>query len=102
MRHYMKMKNFLFWTRLLLLVFSAALTSFAQSDSARLQGTVTDPQGAAVNGATVAVTSVDTDRLSTVTTSELGYYSVSGLPPGNYGVDIPQKGFKKSSRDLTL
>ena len=98
----MKMKNFLFWTRLLLLVFSAALTSFAQSDSARLQGTVTDPQGAAVNGATVAVTSVDTDRLSTVTTSELGYYSVSALPPGNYRVEITQKGFKKSSRDLTL
>jgi len=98
----MKMKNFLFWTRLLLLVFSTAVMTFAQSDTARLQGTVTDPQGAAVNGATVAVTSLETNRVSTVTTSELGYYSVSALPAGNYRIEISQKGFKKSSRELPL
>jgi hypothetical protein len=98
----MKSKNFQFWARILLLVISTATLCLAQSDTARLQGTVTDPQGGAVNGATVAVTSTDTGRVSTVTTNDLGYYSVSALPPGNYRVEVTQKGFKKVSRDLEL
>jgi len=98
----MKSKQFLFWVRLLLLVFSAATVCLAQSDTARLQGTVTDPQGGAVNGATVVVRSTDTGRESQVTTNELGYYSVQALPPGNYHVEVSQKGFKKIERDLAL
>jgi hypothetical protein len=87
---------------LLLLTFSTALVCLAQGDTARLQGTVTDPQGGAVNGATVTITNVDTSRATTATTSELGYYSVSALPPGNYRVDVSQKGFNKVTRDLAL
>ena len=37
-----------------------------------------------------------------VTTNDLGYYSVSALPAGNYHVEISQKGFKKAARDLEL
>jgi len=87
---------------LLLLTFSTALVCLAQGDTARLQGTVTDSQGGAVNGATVTITNVDTSRQTTATTNELGYYSVSALPPGNYRVDVSQKGFKKVTRDLAL
>ena len=86
----------------LLIVLSTAAVCLAQSDTARLQGTVTDPQGNAVSGATVNVTSVETGRTSTATTNELGYYTVTALPPGNYRVDIAQKGFKKVSRTLEL
>jgi hypothetical protein len=98
----MKSKNLFLWAKLLLLLISTASLCFAQSDTARLQGTVTDPQGGVVNGATVTVTSTETGRISTVTTNELGYYSVQALPPGNYGVEIAQKGFKKVSRELEL
>jgi len=98
----MKRKNFFCWARILLLIFSTASICLAQSDTARLQGTVTDPQGAAVNGATVTVTNTGTGRQSTVTTNELGYYSVAALPPGYYRVEITQKGFKKVSRELEL
>ncbi|HET6932586.1 MAG TPA: TonB-dependent receptor [Candidatus Acidoferrum sp.] len=98
----MKMKQLRSWALALLIVLSTAAICAAQSDTARLQGTVTDPQGNAVSGAAVNVTSVETGRLSTVTTSELGYYTVSALPPGNYRVDISQKGFKKVSRTLEL
>ena len=98
----MKSKNLLFWAGFLLLSFSTATLCFAQSDTARLQGTVTDEQGAAVNGATVTVTNVDTSRQSTVTTSDLGYYSVAALPPGHYRVEVTQTGFKKVSRELEL
>jgi len=98
----MKTKQMRNWLMVLLIVLSTAAVCLAQSDTARLQGTVTDPQGNAVSGAVVNVTSVETGRLSTATTSELGYYTVTALPPGNYRVDIAQKGFKKVSRTLEL
>ncbi|HWY08546.1 MAG TPA: carboxypeptidase-like regulatory domain-containing protein, partial [Candidatus Acidoferrales bacterium] len=98
----MKTKQMRNWVLVLLIVLSTAAVCLAQSDTARLQGTVTDPQGNAVSGAVVNVTSVETGRLSTATTNELGYYTVSALPPGNYTVDVSQKGFKKISRTLEL
>jgi hypothetical protein len=100
--HGMKTKQLRNWVLVLLVVLSTAAVCLAQSDTARLQGTVTDPQGNAVSGASVNVTSVETGRLSTATTNELGYYTVSALPPGNYRVDVAQKGFKKISRTLEL
>jgi len=98
----MKSKHLLYWVSVLLLIFSAATVCLAQSDTARLQGTVTDAQGAAIAGATVTVTNTGTGRQSSATTNELGYYSVQALPPGNYRVEITQKGFKKVSRELEL
>ncbi|HXC48549.1 MAG TPA: carboxypeptidase-like regulatory domain-containing protein, partial [Candidatus Sulfotelmatobacter sp.] len=100
--HGMKKKQLQNWALVLLIVLASAAVCLAQSDTARLQGTVTDPQGNAVSGATVNVTSTETGRLSTATTNELGYYTVSALPPGNYTVDVSQKGFKKISRTLEL
>lgn len=98
----MKSKQFLFWARVLLLVFSTAAICLAQSDTARLQGTVTDQQAAAVKGAGVTVTSTDTGRISTTTTNEYGYYTVTALPPGNYHIAVSMKGFKTLERDLAL
>lgn len=85
-----------------MLLLSGACAGFAQGDTARLQGTITDPSGAAVVAAKVTVTNVDTGRIVTVQTNELGYYSVPALPPGNYRVDISQQGFKSVSRTLEL
>jgi len=87
---------------LLFAILATAAVVVAQSDTARLQGTVTDPSGAAVAGAVVNVTSVETGRLTSVTTNDLGYYTATALPPGNYKVEIAQKGFKKVSRTLEL
>ncbi|HTP70346.1 MAG TPA: carboxypeptidase-like regulatory domain-containing protein, partial [Dongiaceae bacterium] len=86
----------------LLLVAGSSVSLFAQSDTARLQGTITDAQGAAIKGATITVTSKETGRPSTVASNDLGYYSVSALPAGNYHVEVSQKGFKKVTRDLEL
>ncbi len=61
---------------ILLLILATTGVCFAQSDTARLQGTVTDPQGAAISGASVQVTNPQTGFAVTVTTSELGFYSV--------------------------
>lgn len=98
----MNTKSVFLWVRVVLMLFMATGVCFAQSDTARLQGTVTDSQAAVLSGATVTVTSTDTGRASTVTTNNLGYYSVSALPPGHYKVDVAMKGFKTVSRELAL
>ena len=92
------------WTIAVMLLWFVTTKSIclAQSDTGRLQGTITDPSGAAVNGTTVTVTEIGTGRQTSVTSNELGYYSVQALPPGNYRVEISQQGFKKVTRELEL
>lgn len=79
-----------------------ASVCFAQTDTARLQGTVTDPNGAIVVKATVTVTNKGTARVSTAETNDQGYYVVPALPAGQYHVEVAQQGFEKSSRDFEL
>lgn len=74
----------------------------AQSDSARLTGTVTDPSGAAVSGATITVTSLETGRVVTAQSEENGGYTVSALLRGQYRVEVKRDGFKAVKQDITL
>jgi len=71
----------------------------AQVGSATVTGVVRDQAGAAVPGATVTVTSVDTNRPRAVTTSSEGVYTVPSLPPGGYRVDLELSGFKPVRRE---
>ena len=75
---------------------------FAQTETARLQGTITDAQGASVAGATVKVTSLDTNRSLTVMTDESGSYSILSLQPGRYQVEVSQANFKTTQQEITL
>jgi hypothetical protein len=61
-------------------------------------GTVTDPSGGAIAGATVKITSLGTNEIRTATTSGSGAYSFANLSPGQYRVDVQQAGFKQSVR----
>src|SRR5215471_15046851 len=86
----------------ILLVLFSAHSVFAQVDTARLQGTVTDPSGAAVSGAEVSVTSTATNHATSATTNEFGYFTISALLPAHYRVEVSAQGFKKSIRELDL
>ncbi len=68
---------------------------YAQAD-AGLTGTVTDNTGAVVAGATVIVTNRDTNVAQRLSTSSSGTYTVRGLTPGNYDVQIEASGFQNS------
>src|SRR6202521_1687353 len=57
-------------------------------------GTVTDPSGAVVAGATVKVKNVATGLERTTVTSGDGSYSVPELPIGTYSVTVTQSGFQ--------
>jgi Carboxypeptidase regulatory-like domain/TonB-dependent Receptor Plug Domain len=59
-----------------------------------LQGTVTDPSGAVITGATVTATNLATGQSRDTTTDSSGSYKLSLLPPGNYSVKFSASGFK--------
>jgi hypothetical protein len=78
---------------LLAAILALSGTAFPQASSSSLQGTVTDPSGSAIAGATVTLTdpSSKTER-STVTGSQ-GEYRFLALPPGTYALAVSAKGF---------
>ena len=66
----------------------------AQSTNGVILGTVTDPSGAALPGATVQVKNVGTGVIRTVTTNEVGRYRVPDLIIGQYQVQATLNGFR--------
>ncbi|MGB2623659.1 MAG: carboxypeptidase regulatory-like domain-containing protein [Candidatus Acidiferrum sp.] len=68
--------------------------AFAQAVFGSIIGTVTDPQGNAVVGAKVTVTSVTKSFTYDTTTNESGNYSVTHLIPDTYKVHVEATGFK--------
>jgi hypothetical protein len=59
-----------------------------------ISGTVIDPNGAIVQGATVTITSKDTGAVRTATTNEFGEFSAPQLETGNYEISVSKAGFK--------
>src|SRR5665213_673393 len=88
--------EFFLLTILLSLLSSAPL--FAQGSAGRILGTVTDPSGGAIAGATVVVTDVDRNVPRTLTTDQSGEYNAPNLLPGHYKVHAEAKGFKAFER----
>jgi len=76
---------------------AAALPLCAQNYG-EINGTVTDPTGAVIAGATVTVTNTATNIARTVQTNASGNYTVPFLAPGLYDVRAEQAGFKAVSR----
>jgi outer membrane receptor protein involved in Fe transport len=68
--------------------------AFAQAVYGSILGTITDPSGAAVNGAKVTVTSQTKNTSEVGTTNESGNYSVTHLIPDVYTVHVESSGFK--------
>jgi Carboxypeptidase regulatory-like domain len=62
--------------------------------SGSIQGTVLDPSGAALPGATVTATNVATGVETTRATTDAGVYALSPLPPGEYKVTVTLDGFQ--------
>src|SRR5215471_17145768 len=90
----MMKKVFMFVAALSLALF--ATSAFAQtSTTGSIAGLVTDPNGAAVKGATVTATSPNLIRPQTATTGDDGRYEIPNLPPGTYKVSIDASGFGK-------
>ena len=66
----------------------------AQSVYGSLVGNVTDSTGAALPGATVTATHVETNLKREVVTSATGSYSIPNIPSGTYQVVVTLAGFQ--------
>ena len=83
---------------LLLTVGLCAFTASAQSTSTgTLAGTVTDPKGAVVAGATVTVKNTGTNQEFSTQTNSNGAYSIPSLSSGVYTATIVSAGFKQAA-----
>ncbi len=97
----MKPRRTLLRTYLLIattLIIPTIVASEARAQTGSIYGTITDPSGAAVTGASVTVQSVQTNQIRTGTTNHEGDYTFSLLSVGSYNVSVEAVGFKPHQR----
>ena len=70
---------------------------WSQEVTASITGTVLDPSGAALPGATVTATSQERGQTYTATTNDAGLYRIAQLPVGTYVVKVEKSGFASAS-----
>ena len=75
----------------LLLLSTAAHAQFRAS----LRGTISDPTGAVVPGATVTLLNKDTNETKTSVSDGSGIYTFNALPAGRFSLTAQRDGFKK-------
>lgn len=71
------------------------VTAVGQTGTSSVRGTIVDPNGQVVSGATVTLTNTETNTARTQQTSESGIYVFELVSPGPYRVDVEATGFKK-------
>lgn len=99
------MKKFLFaGFTLTLLLLANFFTVVAQNETAQVSGTITDTNGAVVQGATVTLRSTTTGLTRTVTSSSDGIYVFANIQPGKYEITVQKTGFEeaKTTRDVSV
>ncbi len=91
-------KVFMFVVAVTLALF--ATSAMAQSSTTgSIEGMVTDPNGAAIKGATVSATSPNLITPKSAITGDDGRYLISALPPGTYKIAVDASGFGKFEKD---
>lgn len=71
----------------------SSVVSFAQSGTSAIQGTITDPSGAVIQGASVTLTSNTTGVALKADTDGAGNYSFPTVQPGVYSLQVLKDGF---------
>lgn len=75
---------------------------FAQSDTGRVVGTVSDNTGAMIPGATVTLTNTETSATQTAKADDSGNFTFPAQPRGAYKISVTQSGFASQSQDFVL
>src|SRR5438552_2764372 len=77
-----------------LAVLCLSLIGFGQTTNATIMGRVLDPSKAAVVGADVQATNVETGSTYKGATNGAGLFSIPGVSPGNYRISVTKPGFR--------
>jgi outer membrane receptor protein involved in Fe transport len=78
-------------------ILTLAIAVTAQVQNGQFTGTITDPSGAAIPGATITVTNIATNLKVSTATNATGVYAARDLPPATYKITVEAKGFKTVS-----
>ncbi len=70
--------------------------AMGQEVTASIVGTVTDPSGAPIKGASVKATDTERGTVWTAETGDSGAYTILRLPIGTYGLKVTSPGFQTS------
>ncbi|MGA7342776.1 MAG: carboxypeptidase-like regulatory domain-containing protein, partial [Terracidiphilus sp.] len=75
---------------------------FAQTDTGGIAGTVTDPTGAVIPGASVTATNTDDGLKLGAISNDTGEFTILAVPRGNYLVTAVANGFQNGSVKVTV
>src|SRR6266498_286692 len=91
-------KSFALSLGALCLSLALAVCAWAQTNTSRISGTVTDSSGAVIAGAKVTAKNDATGVAQTQATTEAGLYSFPSLPVGSYTITVEMTGFKTANQ----
>ena len=80
----------------LTLIATAAMAQTSTTGS--IEGVITDPNGAAVRGATVTAAGANLISPKASTSGDDGHFTILAVPPGNYKITVEASGFGKSEK----
>ncbi len=90
-----KLATWVFNISLLVALLVNGSRALGQAD-AGVTGTITDNTGAVVGGASITITNEATSVAQHVVSGSAGTYTVRGLLPGSYSIEVDAKGFSRS------
>ena len=89
--------------KLIAFLIGASLGSFSpllgQAGLGSITGTVVDPSGAVIPGAGVQMKDASTQGVRTISSNEVGLFTLPSITPGRYSVTITAAGFKEKKLD---
>jgi outer membrane receptor protein involved in Fe transport len=92
----MKRRYLTLFALLTLILSSASPKASAQSDSGSINGQITDPGGAVIQGATVTIVDLGTNGAVSTKTNASGQYAFSTLRASRYKITVSAAGFKET------
>jgi hypothetical protein len=78
------------------------LRAAAPTAPSSITGTVTDPAGARIPAAAVDLRRLDSGDTRSARTDSAGQFSIAGIAPGRYEVQVNAPGFVRSSRQVEI
>lgn len=98
----MRRRWFIALSLLFALTFSSLDIVSSQAQTGIINGTIKDPNSAALVGAPVTVRNETTGETRNTVTDNQGRFKIEGLAPGGYKIIINQGGFKTSERTVSI
>ena len=96
------MRKLRFIASLSLMIFLLSSVALAQTSKGFVVGTIVDQNAAAVAGATIKITNVETGVVRETTSQSDGSFRLDAVDPGTYRAEIAATGNKSTARDRIL